>query len=165
MEIFNGIVSILDKLLNIVNSWRRLLILAALMPLTIAALFLYKVVTEGEVAAEVGSPQIERVSGWCYQQRVRSDRRIVAAQFPIPDYLVELGVKQNLAALVIIGKVDQNRFDQLCNGLLAEISQPRIRQFEHNPGLQKTLQQFYRDLDNPEAIRPLKKSDIKKESK
>lgn len=161
MSLLDRIVNVIDRLLSIVNSWQRLLVLAALIALGFSAVLLYRIAENDQVTAEVGAPQIERVSGLCYQQRVRSDRRIVAIQFPIPDDLAALGVKQNLVALVFQGKIDQERFDRLCKGLLNEISELRIEQFYGNPELQKKMQQFYRDLDvSPTDAKPIKKSDV-----
>lgn len=166
LKFLDEIVAAIDKLLTIVNSWQRVLLLAALIALAFSAGILYKVVESDQITAEVGAPQIERVSGLCYQQRVRSDRRIVAIQFPIPDYLVELGVKQNLVALVFRGQIDQPKFDKLCSGLLLEISQLRINQFYADPNLQRKMQQFYLNLDkNPSDATPLKKSDVDKVKK
>lgn len=165
-DIIDGIVGGLDRLLSIVNSWQRLLIVAALIALAFAAGILYKIVESNQITAEVGAPQIERVSGLCYQQRVRSDRRIVAIQFPIPDELVAMGVRQNLVALVFKGQIDQERFDRLCVALQAEISRVRINQLYTNPGLQQKMQDFYRQLDvSPNNANPVKKSDIDNKQK
>jgi len=163
VEIINALVGGVEKLLNVVNSKRRLLFLACLTLLAICTLLAYQLVLSQEVISEFTSPRIERVSGWCYQQRIRRDRRIVAIQFPIPDLLIPKGITQSLVAFVFTKPINQLQFDELCNSLINEVfdPQPKLKLLRSNPEWKVRLQDFYRNLDSPIAQEPIKKSEVK----
>ena len=116
-----------------------------------------------QVISEIISPRIERVGGFCYQQRVRLDSRIVAIQFPIPDYLIKQGVTQNLSALVIKETPSPEKFNALCKGLVDEILDPgvELNLLQSNPQWRVKLREFYENLDKP-IPKILKESELKK---
>lgn len=156
IEIINTVISGIERLLVVVNSGRRLLFLSCLTLLVICSFLVYQLARSQDVIAEFTAPRIERVSGWCYQQRVRRDRRIAAIQFPIPQYLIEAGVTQNVVAFVFEKQVNQSEFDKLCSGLIDEVFDPqsKIKLLQSNPQWKKKLQDFYINLDNPIVQQP-----------
>jgi hypothetical protein len=165
-SLINSIISAIERLLTVVHSTRRLLFLVCLTLMLICCFLIYQLTRSQEVIGELISPRIERVGDWCYQQRVRLDSRIVAIQFPIPDYLIKLGVEQNVSALVVRKNLNPQEFSQLCKGLVDEILDPgvELRLLQSNPQWKQRLQEFYKDLDKPVHLQapPLKESEIKK---
>jgi hypothetical protein len=155
--IINGI----ERLLSVVNSTRKLLFLACILLLFFSSFLGYQLVKSQEVLSEIMSPRIERVGGFCYQQRVRLDSRIVGIQFPIPDYLIDQGVSQNLSALVLKRNLTAKEFDKLCKGLIDEILDPgvELRLLQSNPEWKEKLQDFYKNLNRP-TPKILKESEI-----
>lgn len=163
METFlHAIVSSIEKLLNIVNSTRRLLFLGCLCLLFFSSFLAYQLVQSQELISEIISPKIERVGGFCYQQRIRLNSRIVAIQFPIPDYLIKQGVTQNLSALLVKDTPSTEEFNRLCKGLVDEILDPgvELNLLQSNPDWKKKLQDFYQNMDKP-APKILKESELK----
>lgn len=162
-SIINAVITAIEKLLNVVNSTRKLLFLACLSLLLFCGFLGYQLVRSQEVISEIISPRIERVGGFCYQQRVRLDSRIVAIQFPIPDYLIKQGVTQNLSALVIKETPSPEKFNALCKGLVDEILDPgvELNLLQSNPQWRVKLREFYENLDKP-IPKILKESELKK---
>lgn len=163
MEVVNGVISAIERLLNVVHSTRRLLFLACLSLLLVCLFLIYQLARSQELISELVSPRIERVGEFCYQQRVRLDSRIVGIQFPIPDYLIKQGVSQNVSALVIKTVPTQSEFNSLCKGLVQEILDPgvELRLLQSNPDWKQRLQEFYQSLDKP-TPKILKESELKK---
>lgn len=162
IQLIDALINAIDRILVIVNSGRRLLFLFCLTLLFMCCFLVYQLARSQDIIAEFTSPRIEKVSGWCYQQRVRRDRRIVAIQFPIPDALVKLGVTQNVVAFVFEKQIEQAQFDQICNGLTDEILNPqsKIKLLQSNPQWKSKIQDFYKNMDNPVMQEPIKKSDV-----
>lgn len=162
IQIIDAVVDAIERLLTAVNSKRRLLVLCCLSLIVICSYLVFELSRSQDVIAEFTAPRIERVSGWCYQQRIRRDRRIAAIQFPIPDYLIKLGITQNVVAFVFEKQITQEDFDKVCSGLIDEIFDPqsKIKLLQSNPQWKKRLQDFYINLDNPIAQEPIKQSDV-----
>lgn len=144
-SLINSIISAIERLLNVVNSTRRLLFLACLSLLLVCLFLVYQLARSQEVISELISPRIERVGDWCYQQRIRLDSRIVAIQFPVPDTLIKLGVEQNVSALVLRKTLNAQEFNSLCKALVDEILDPgvELRLLQSNPQWKQRLQDFY----------------------
>lgn len=161
--ILNTIITAIERLLNVVNSTRKLLLLACLTMLFGLCFLTYQLSRSQEVISELISPRIERVGGWCYQQRIRLDSRIVAIQFPIPDALIKQGVEQNLSALVLRKSITPAEYDKLCNDLVEEILDPGVELslLQSNPKWKQRLQDFYNGLNNPVPPPPIKESELK----
>lgn len=162
--LINAIVTAIERLLIAVNTGKKMFTLTLLVLILIASYLAYQLSHSQDIISEFRSPRIERVSGWCYQQvlpSLRGDRRIVAVQFPVPDYLIKLGVKENITAFVFEDQISQPDFDKLCSGLIDELFDPqaKIKLLRSNPEWKKKLQDFYMNLDAPAAQEPLKKSD------
>lgn len=164
-SIINSVITAVERLLNVVNSTRRLLFLTCLSLLLVCLFLIYQLSRSQEVISELISPRIERVGDWCYQQRIRLDSRIVAIQFPVPDSLIKLGVEQNVSALLVRKTLNAQEFNTLCRGLVEEILDPgvELRLLQGNPQWKQRLQQFYDNLDKPEPQNPLKESEINKQ--
>lgn len=162
IPIIDAVVHAIERLLNAVNTKRRLLVLVCLALIVICGYLVFELSRSQDIISEFTAPRIERVSGWCYQQRIRRDRRIAAIQFPIPDYLIKLGVSQNVVAFVFEKQVTQTDFDKICSGLIDEIFDPqsKIKLLQSNPQWKKKLQDFYINLDSPVAQEPIKKSEV-----
>lgn len=161
VDIINAVISAIERLLTAVNSKKRLLILSYLSLIVICGFLVFQLSRSQDIIAEFTSPRIEQVSGWCYQQKVRRNRRIVAIQFPVPEHLIEKGVLQNLTAFVFQEQITQSEFDELCSGLIDEIFDPQSKQklLSSNPEWKKKLQDFYINLDGPIPQKPIKQSD------
>lgn len=159
MGIVNTVVGAIERLLVAVGTVQRLFFLVAL-TLLFSTIFLgYKVIESQEVLRELSSPKVERVGSFCYQQRVRRDTRIIGIQFPIPDYLIEKGVEQNLSALVIPkGSISQKEFDFYCKSLINEILDPgvELNLLRANPAWESKLKIFYQNLDKTTPKIPLR---------
>lgn len=143
--------------------------LTLLVMLAICAYLTYQLAHSQDLINEFRSSRIERVSGWCYQQltpSIRGDRRKVAIQFPVPEKLIKLGIKENISALVFQEAIDAQQFDLLCSELVNEVlnPNPKIKLIQSNPEWRKRLHDFYINLDDPTAQEPLKKldSEVKK---
>lgn len=162
VSIIDAIVSAIERLLSVINTKRELLVLFCLSLILFCGYLVFQISQSQDIISEFTAPRIERVSGWCYQQRIRRDRRIAAIQFPIPDYLIKLGVTQNVVAFVFDKQVTQTDFDKICSGLIDEIFDPqsKIKLLQSNPQWKKKLQDFYINLDNPIAQEPIKKSEV-----
>lgn len=165
-SLIETIITAIERLLTVVHSTRRLLFLACLTLMLICCFLIYQLTQSQEVISELISPRIERVGDWCYQQRIRLDSRIVAIQFPVPDYLVKSGVEQNVSALVVRRNLNSQEFSQLCKGLVDEILDPgvELKLLQSNPQWKQRLQEFYKDLDKPVHLQApvLKESEVKK---
>lgn len=165
---FNVILQALEKLLTIINSTRRLLFLGILTLLFFTGFLAHQLLQSQELISEIMSPNIERVGGYCYQQRIRLNARIVGIQFPIPEALLREGVTQNLSALLLSDEPDQAKFNRLCKGLIDEILDPGVELdlLKSNPEWQQRLLDFYRGLDKRDEKPPvLKKEDVIQELK
>jgi len=160
VELINAIVGGIERLLNTINSKRRVILLSFLVCLVIFFLLAYQLIHSQDVISEFIAPRIERVSGWCYQQRLVRGNRIVAIQFPIPDELIPKGVTQSLAAFVFTKPLTNSEFDRFCEVLVDEILDPetKIRLLRANPEWKERLKDYYKNLDNPTAHIPLKMS-------
>lgn len=163
-SIINSVISAIERLLTVVNSTRKLLLLACLTLLLMLSFLVYQLAKSQELVSELVFPKIERVGGWCYQQRVRRDSRIVAIQFPVPENLLKLGVEQHVSALVVKKNLTSAEFNLLCVGLVEEILDPNVEfnLLQSNPKWKQKLQDFYKNLNNPSEIVPLKNLEIKK---
>lgn len=160
VELINAIVGGIERLLNTINSKRRVILLSFLVCLVIVFLLAYQLIQSQDVISEFTTPRIERVSGWCYQQRLVRGNRIVAIQFPIPDELIPKGVTQSLAAFVFTKALTNSEFDRFCDALVNEILDPetKVRLLRANPEWKERLKEYYKNLDNPIAHIPLKMS-------
>ena len=129
------------------------------------AFLTYQLTKSQDIISELISPRIERVSGWCYQQKIRLDSRIVAIQFPVPDALIKLGVEQNVSALLVRKNLSPAEYKALCDGLVEEILDPgvELNLLQSNPTWKARLQEFYNNLNNSQQPpAPLKESEAKK---
>lgn len=162
IEVINAVITGIERLLVVINSGRKLLFLCCLTLLIACTFLIYQLARSQDVIAEFTAPKIERVSGWCYQQRVRRDRRIVAMQFPLTDYLIKMGISQNVFAFVLEGKIKLSEFDQICASLIDEVLDPqsKLKLLQSNPQWKKKLQDYYLNLDSFPAREPIKQSDI-----
>lgn len=153
IALLNAIVSAVDRLLGIVDSGRKLLFLTCIVSLAVSIYLMWQVANSQELIAQLVSPRIVRARGWCYEQQVRYDRRIVAIQFPVTPELIELGVSQNLAAVVFQRRITDIEFDSLCNGLIGEIYgyPAKLNMLRSNPAIGKQLENYHSTLDNPIA--------------
>lgn len=147
-ELINTIVSAIERLLQTVNSAKKFLSLVSLSILLTSLFFSYQLLGSPDFLQYFIGGKIERVSGWCYQQKIRNDRRIVGIQFPIPNEVQSLQVIQNLAALVFTGPSPAyGDFTKMCDSLVADIIYG-TRRFElQDPQRQKRLQEYYKSLD------------------
>jgi len=163
IEIINAVIHGIERLLNVVNSRSRVLLLSFLVFLVIVFLLAYQLIQSQDVISEFTTPRIERVSGWCYQQRFIRNERIVAVQFPIPDELIPKGVIQSLAAFVLTKPVPELEFDRFCDALVDEILDPesKVRLLRANPEWKVKIQEYYKNLDDPIAHIPLKMSQFR----
>ncbi len=162
VEIIDAVIGGIERLLNAVNSKRRVLLLTFLMLLAIIFLLAYQLIHSQDVISEFTTPRIERVSGWCYQQRVVRGKRIVAVQFSIPDELISKGVTQSLAAFVFTKPVNELEFDRFCDSLIDEIfdPEPKIKLLRSRPEWKERLKEYYKNLYDPIAHIPLRKSEF-----
>jgi hypothetical protein len=163
-EILNTIVTAIERLLTIVNSTRKLLFLACLIMLLGLMFLTYQLSRSQDVISELISPRIERVGGWCYQQKIRLDSRIVAIQFPVPDALVKKGVEQNVSAFLVRKSLSVPEYNELCKNLVEEILDPgvELNLLQSNPKWKQRLQEFYNNLNSAQPPVPIKESEIKK---
>lgn len=152
-------ITALEKLLNVVNSKQRLIVLVIVTLLFSTVFLAYNYLQTQEVINELSSPRVERVTDMCYQQRIRRTTRIVGVQFPLPEYLIERGVEQNLSALVIPKEITLKEFQFLCTSLINEILDPKVEMglLQRNPEWKRKLQEFYNnqlgEKSNPEPLR------------
>lgn len=153
IALLNAIVSAIERLLSVVNSGRKLLFLTCIVSIVVSIYLMWQVANSQELIAQLVSPRIIRARGWCYEQQVRYDRRIVAIQFPVNPELIKLGVSQNLAAVVFQRRITDVEFDSLCNGLINEIyGYPgKLNLLRSNPAIGKELQEYHNNLNNPIA--------------
>lgn len=153
IELLNAIVTAIERLLSIVNSGRKLLFLICIVSMGVSIFFMWQVSQSQEIIAQLVAPRIVRARGWCYEQQVRYDRRIVAIQFPVPPNLIKLGVGQNLSALVFQRRITDEEFDQLCKGLVNEISgyPAQLNLLRSDPMLAESLKKYHIELDKPIA--------------
>jgi hypothetical protein len=153
IALLNAIVSAVERLLSIVNSGRKLLFLICIVSMGVSIYLMWQVANSQELIAQLVSPHIVRARGWCYEQQVRYDRRIVAIQFPVNPDLVKLGVSQNLAAVVFQRQINDTEFDNLCNGLIGEIyAYPdKLNLLRSNPAIVKELEKYNTTLNSPVA--------------
>jgi hypothetical protein len=153
IALLNAIVSAIERLLGIVNSGRKLLFLTCIVSMVASIYLMWQVASSQELIAQLVAPRIVRARGWCYEQQVRYDRRIVAIQFPVNPELIKLGVSQNLAAVVFQRRVTDAEFDSLCNGLINEIyGYPgKLNLLRSNPAIGKVLEKYNSTLDHPIA--------------
>ena len=159
IDLINAIVAAFERLLLAVNTTQKFFVFTTIILMTTCLWFVYRISISEEILSEFTTAKIERVDT-CYQQSVRLNRRIIAIQYPIPDYLIEQGAVQILSAVVIKEYPTVKQFNALCQGLVAEISKPEndARFFQFNPELKKKRQEFYLNLDKP-VPEILKKSD------
>jgi hypothetical protein len=153
ITLINAIVSAIERLLSVVNSGRKLLFLTCIVSMVVSIYLMWQVANSQELIAQLVSPRIVRARGWCYEQQVRYDRRIVAIQFPVNPDLIKLGVSQNLAAVVFQRRITDVEFDSLCSGLITEIYgyPAKLNLLRSNPAIGENLEHFHKTLDNPIA--------------
>jgi len=153
IALLNAIVSAVERLLSIVNSGRKLLFLTCIVSMVASVYLMWQVASSQELITQLVSPRIIRARGWCYEQQVRYDRRIVAIQFPVTPELIKLGVSQNLAAVVFQRRITDMEFDNLCNGLIGEIYgyPAKLNLLRSNPAISKQLENYHSTLENPIA--------------
>lgn len=155
--------NIIDRLLNIINTPKKLIVFGCLMLISGTASLCFYVLKNPEVIDELTTPKIERVgtamsgAAMCYQQR-HKDRsgtkatRIVGIQFPVSDKLIQMGVEQNLAGFTVTKEPTQAEFYALCEQLVQEISSPERQRYLWNayPEQRKKLLDFYNKMNTEE---------------
>lgn len=156
-------INVIDKLLTIVNTKNKLIVLTVLFGLGGTGWLVSYLVKSPDVMDEFISPKIERVgsamsgSAMCYQQR-HKDRsgskatRIIGIQFPVSDKLVQKGIEQNLAGFTINKEPSLAEFNEICELLVQEIASPERQRFLWNayPDQRKKLLEFYQKLNTEE---------------
>lgn len=147
-------IHLIERLLTVVNSTKKLMILIILALLGAVIFLTYQVIVTQEVINEFSAPRVERIGSVCYQQRVRRLNRIIAIQFPITPKLIELGVEQNLSGFVISKIPTTKVFNEICSALVDIILDPEIETqlLQNNPQWKKRLQEYYQGLDKDHSV-------------
>lgn len=163
-----------ERILNTVNSAKKLLVVIVLSLLITCFYLVYQLAQSQDLITSIIEPRIEYISGLCYLQQIRggiNGLKGVTIQFPVAQDLIELGVEQNVSALLIRKKTTPAQFKVLCDRLIAEILDPEVESqiLKNNPEWKERLQEYYRELDKPKvkvpglpSVQPLTVDDIPK---
>jgi hypothetical protein len=155
-----------ERVLNAVDSAKKLLVLVTLFFLISSSYLVYRLSRSQELIASLIEPRIEYISGPCYFQSLRggaNSYKAVAIQFPLPDDLVKLGVTQSVSALLVRKDLSPTEFSNLCTKLVREILDPSVKSqlLKQSPDAkqwERRLQKFYRELEglpSPTRLSPL----------
>lgn len=152
MEVITTAVNGIDKLLTVVNSTKKLLILTSLLLLSGSTYLGYKLIKTNAIIDSFSSPKIERVGGrWCYQRKRggATKAREIGIQFPLSDKLAKLGVEQNMTGLVMSREPTLTEFNTICDQLVQEVLSPERQDFllRHYPESRQKLLDYYKTLE------------------
>lgn len=153
MEVITTAVNGIERLLTVVNSTRKLLILTCLLLLAGSTYLGYKLIKTNAIVDSFASPKIERVGGrWCYQIKRggATKSREIGIQFPLSDKLAKLDIEQNMTALVINREPTLSEFNTLCDLLVQEVLNPERQDFllRHYPESRQRLLDYYKSLED-----------------
>lgn len=152
MEIITSAVTGIEKLLTVVNSTRKLLILSSLSLLAGSTFLGYKLIQSNAIVESFSSAKIERVGGrWCYQRKRGgvTKAREIGIQFPLSEKLDKMGIEQNMTGFVINREPTLTEFNAICDKLVQEVLSPERQDFllRHYPESRQKLLDYYKSLE------------------
>lgn len=152
MEIITSTVNGIDKLLTVVNSTKKLLILGCLVSLTGVSFLGHKLIESNSIVDSFAKSKIERVGGnWCYQRKKGgvTKSREIGIQFPISKELQALGVAQSMTGFVVDKEPTLSEFHEICDLLVQEVMSERRQDYllKHYPESKQKMIEYFRKLE------------------
>ena len=160
MDLVNSVVVSIEKLLTIVNTTKKLLILIALTMIVGFSLLGYRLIFANSIIETMSPGRIERVGGrWCYQRKRGglTTSRIVGIQFPFDKSLSQMGVEESLTAFVLGKEPSLAEFNVLCDRLVVEVLSVERQEFLYNsyPESKQKLYEYFQRLEKLEKDRQI----------
>lgn len=151
MEIINSVVGMVEKILIVVNSTKKVFILCSLLLMTGTSYLGYKLIQSDLIVESLSRSKIERVGGnWCYQRkRSGTESREIGIQFPLSTELQNLHVEQNLSGFVVSKEPTITEFNTLCEKLVQEVLSTERQEFllKHYPESRQKLIDYFKRLE------------------
>lgn len=158
MDIVNSIVVSIEKMLTIVNTTKKLLILIALTAILGFSLLGYRLIITNSIVESFSPGRIERVGGrWCYQRKRGglTTSRVVGIQFPFDQSLGLMGVEESITAFVLTKEPTLAEFNTLCDRLVQEVLSVERQEFLYGsyPESKQKLYEYFQRLEKLERQR------------
>lgn len=160
MDFVGSVVANIEKMLVVVNTTKKLLILIALMIICGISLLSYRLIITNSIVESFSPGRIERVGGrWCYQRKRGgiTTSRIVGIQFPFDKTLSQLGVEESVTAFVLTKEPTLGEFNALCDRLVQEVLSVERQEFLYGnyPESKQRLYEYFQRLEKLEQDRQL----------
>lgn len=158
MDFVASVVGNIEKMLSIVNTTKKLLILIALTMILGFSLLGYRLIITNSIVESFSPGRIERVGGrWCYQRKRGgiTSSRIVGIQFPFDKSLGLMGVEESVTAFVLTKEPTLAEFNTLCDRLVLEVLSVERQEFLYGsyPESKQRLYEYFQRLEKLEKDR------------
>jgi hypothetical protein len=159
-ELISAIATAIVTLIDAIKG-QRIIAFLLLFLVTIIAYLLYVATSNQAILDSLTRPSIVAIAPPCAVQKIRYDTFAVSISFPLSDTEIdEMGIAQNVSALILYKEPKGNEIKNLCNHLIEVILDPEAEKGLVNffPQYTEILRDYYQN--NLPQDKPLRESDL-----